>query len=140
MKTYKSKISWGLIVIPTLFFVGIIVYMIITKEKQSEILSAGVVFFFILLFIYYLFTNTVYTINNRILYVKCGFLYRKHLDISRIKSVRKTNDIISAPAASIDRLQIAYDEFGILIISPKNKEGFIKELLSVNPQIIDRKS
>ncbi|PIB39389.1 PH domain-containing protein [Maribacter sp. 4G9] len=137
MKTYKSKISWGLLVVPMLLFLGIIVSMIVKGEEPSGILTTSGILLAVCLFILYLLMNTEYALDANTLYVKSGFVYRKHLDISRITSVKKTKSLFSAPAASLDRIQIAYDSFGILVVSPKDKENFVKDLLAINPDIKD---
>jgi len=93
---------------------------------------------FCLLFILYLAYSTEYVFENEILKIKCGFLYCRSIKVSRIKSVSKTNNLIASPAASLDRIEIKYDEYGVLAISPKNKDAFVKNLLEVNPNIIDQ--
>lgn len=137
MKIYKSKISWGLLVVPMFLFLGIIVSMIVKGEGLSGILTTSGIFLSVCLFILYLLMHTEYGIDADTLYVKSGFVYRKHLNISRIRSVKRTSSMFSAPAASLDRIQIAYDSFGILVISPKDKENFVKDLLAINPYIKD---
>ena len=137
MKIYKSKISWGLLVVPMLLFICIIASMMVKGEEPSGILTNSGIFLALGLFILYLLANTEYVIDSEKLYIKSGFVYRKHLDISRIISVRKTKNIFSAPAASLDRIQLTYDKFGILVLSPRDKEMFVKDLLKINPSIRD---
>ncbi|RRQ50056.1 hypothetical protein DZC72_05640 [Maribacter algicola] len=137
MKTYKSKISWGLLVVPMLLFLGIIVSMILKGEEPSGILTTSGILLAVCLFILYLLMNTEYGMDADTLYVKSGFVYRKHLDISRITSVKKAKNIFSAPAASLDRIQLTYDKFGVLVLSPKDKENFVKDLVVINPNIKD---
>lgn len=110
--------------------------MIVKGENTSDILVTSGIFLTVSLFILYLLMNTEYAIDTDTLYVKSGFIYRKHLAISRITSIRKTSNIISAPAASLDRIQINYDKFGVLILSPRDKENFIGQLQKVNPDIV----
>lgn len=135
MRTYPSKISWGLFVLPALFFMGLLIYMVVKGESQITIVGTGGTFALVLLLILYTLTHTFYRIAHDMLYVRCGFFYKRQLSIHKIKDIRKTKDLISAPAASLDRIQINYDKYGVLIISPKNKADFIKVLLSINPNI-----
>lgn len=137
MKIYKSKISWGLLAVPMLLFLGIIVSMIVKAEELSGILMTTAILLVVYLFILYLLMHTEYRIDADTLYVKSGFVYRKHLDISRIRSVKKTKSIFSAPAASLDRIKLTYDKFGVLVLSPKEKENFVKDLVVINPTIKD---
>ena len=67
--------------------------------------------------------------------IKCGFIYNKDLDIEKIISISKTNNPISAPAASLDRIELRYGEFGSVIISPKDEIAFVKDLTIINPNI-----
>ena len=41
----------------------------------------------------------------------------------------------SAPANSFDRIEIIYNKFDSIIISPENKQQFIESLLVINPDI-----
>ena len=138
MKIYKSKVSWGILLFPMLLFWGIIAFMMVKGEAPLAILTTFLIFLVVGLYILYVLITTEYVIDKEKLYVKCGFVYRKHLDISRIQSVKRTNVLISAPAASLDRLYVKYDEYSGLIISPRDKEDFVKDLLKINPNIIDK--
>jgi hypothetical protein len=42
---------------------------------------------------------------------------------------------MSSPALSLDRIEIFYNKFDSVIISPKNKADFVAELKSINPAI-----
>ncbi len=50
--------------------------------------------------------------------------------------ITETNSILSAPAASLDRIAIYLRrQYSPVIISPENKNEFIEELQSINPDI-----
>lgn len=123
---------------PLLLFFGMTVFMLIDGEPLNAVLTTGGILFATGLFILYLAHRTKYTISNGKLDIKCGFLYHRNLEISRIKSIAKTSSLLSAPAASLDRIEIKYDQRGIVVISPIDKEAFAKDLLTVNPSIIDK--
>ena len=54
-----------------------------------------------------------------------------------IQSIIKTDSVFSAPANSItDRIEIKHEGSKSVVISPKEKETFVKELLAVNPAIV----
>ncbi len=58
-------------------------------------------------------------------------------DINQIRKIKDTNSILAAPAASLDRIEIYFIQQKIpLIISPKDKNGFIRNLQSINPNIV----
>ncbi|TLP80170.1 PH domain-containing protein [Maribacter sp. ACAM166] len=56
-------------------------------------------------------------------------------EIDKIRKISETNNPLSAPAASLDRLEIVYDAYGTILISPKDKSGFIKHITQLNPKI-----
>ncbi len=86
-------------------------------------------------FVLHLFLKTDYTIENEELKIRSGFFKEKPIAISEIKAIRKTNSIISAPAASFDRIEVKYKVFNTIIISPKDKKDFIQHLKKINPNI-----
>lgn len=50
--------------------------------------------------------------------------------------MKRTKNPLSSPALSIDRIEITYDSgFGMVLVSPKNKQKFISLLKSINPHI-----
>jgi hypothetical protein len=58
-----------------------------------------------------------------------------NIDIHQIKRIEETNSPLSSPAASFDRIEITYNKFDSVIISPKEKLGFIQDILQINPSI-----
>ena len=54
--------------------------------------------------------------------------------INSIRKIKETNNPISSPAASLDRIEVFYGKQSV-IISPKQKTEFINHLLSINPRI-----
>jgi hypothetical protein len=82
-----------------------------------------------------MFFQTVYVIENEQLKIKLGFFSFRSISINEIKEISRTNSILSSPAPSFDRIEIEYGEFGSVIISPKNKLSFSRELVKLNPKI-----
>lgn len=127
---FPSKIDW--------FFpigINIILLVVCAILIYGE---AGWACFAILplqLFILHLFLTTRYDIDANNLYIKCGLLYNASIPITKIKSIKKTNSILSSPAASMDRIEIRYNKFDFVLISPADKNGFIKALLEIKPEI-----
>ena len=131
MKTYKSKISIGLVLFLLLLF-GFIEY-----EVLSESFNVYSVLIFIspLIFIAYTFTSIKYIINDTTLIDKAGFSMNEKIDITSIRKIEATNNIISSPAASFDRLEIFYNTYDSIIISPEHKHQFLSNLTQINPNI-----
>ena len=87
-------------------------------------------------FVLYLLYDTNYTITQGNLKVHSGFIVNKNIPIAVIKSIKKTNSILSAPASSFsDRIEVFYGESKSIIISPKEKQQFVDELLRQTPTI-----
>ena len=81
-----------------------------------------------------LFFGTKYVIDSDELIIYGG-IYKKKIAINQITSLRPTKNPISAPAMSLDRIEITYNHMQIALVSPKDKEIFIKKLIEVNPSI-----
>ncbi|MBD1366460.1 PH domain-containing protein [Mucilaginibacter sp. ZT4R22] len=82
------------------------------------------------------FFNTYYAISNTgTLRVKCGMFFNTKLPIGSIIKVENTRTVLSAPALSTDRIEIFYNKFDSVVISPKNIAEFVAELQKINPDI-----
>lgn len=57
------------------------------------------------------------------------FVCNSKIEIISIRKIYKTNNPLSSPALSLNRLAIIYNTFDEILISPKNCDNFIKELL-----------
>jgi hypothetical protein len=88
----------------------------------------------ITLLIYALFKTTYYTIDENKLIIRSFFIVNKKVNVQSIKIVRESRNPISAPAASLDRLEVISTVDSVLI-SPKDKNTFIEEITTINPRI-----
>ena len=92
--------------------------------------------FFLFALIFYCMFSIRYIIEDTTLRIKCGFFLNEKVDIMKITKITETNSILSAPAASLDRIAIYLRrQYSPVIISPENKNEFIEELQSINPDI-----
>ena len=133
MVRYKSKIGWFLVAVIVLMLVGPM-YLII----RNPLGMGPVVLLLIFLFIIYSFLFTYYEVDDSMLRIKSGFLINRSIQINTITKIEATNNPISAPATSLDRLEIFYNTYESVIISPKEKRGFIAHLRQLNPNIKDK--
>lgn len=83
----------------------------------------------------YFFYTTIYTIRGNELYVRSGVFKMKPIDILSITRIRRSNNPLSAPAASLRRLEICYGKGKFLLVSPKEEAAFIRALQAVQPAI-----
>lgn len=132
VKAYKTKVAkWLVFAIVGIVMVSMIPILVCDFSWGIVAITA----LFLLLVIYFLF-DIVYTISGHILTVRCGVLPTASYDINQISKIKDTNTILSAPASSLDRIAIYFtNQKTPLIISPKDKSGFISDLLSINPGI-----
>ena len=134
MKTvYPTKVSVTLVLIISLIMGCILVpYAIKSMWIPFTII---LILHFLLLF---MLANIKYVITESQLIIdqSMGKWGKEVIDISTIKSIEPTHTILSAPASSLDRLRISYNKYDDIIISPRRKEEFIRQLQSINPQIV----
>src|SRR5687767_1447466 len=77
--------------------------------------------------------DTWYGVTATDLIVKCG-PFRTTVPISTIRTIRPTRTVLSAPALSLDRLEVTHAG-GALVISPADKAGFIQALRDRNATV-----
>ena len=131
MKTvYPTKVSITLILIIS-SIMGCILISLAVSSKWIP--------FFIDLLLYvslvYLMVSIKYEINESQLIIHQA-MGKMVIDINTIKSIEPTHTILSAPASSLDRLRINYNKYDDIVISPRRKEEFIRQLQSINPNIV----
>jgi len=131
MKKYPSKIGVGLVIFMAAVLVGSTIPML-----SPPIWVGLIINLLLFIFIGHLFLTTYYVIDGGSLRIKSSFLVNKKIDIKSVKQIAETNNILSAPATSLDRLEIVYGEHGSILISPKDKIGFIAHMTRLNPEII----
>jgi hypothetical protein len=128
-KTFHSKIDTWLIFLTAGIggFILFISWRILQDPFPARwflvifLLIAGLAFPIALLFL------TSYTITETMLIVKSGF-FKWTIQIEDITNIEPTHDPLSSPALSLDRLRIDYRPGKSLMVSPKDKHGFLEAL------------
>ena len=101
---------------------------------QDDIIDATIIGF--LLWIWF---GTGYKVQEEHIKVQFG-PFRSSIRIEEIKKVSKIKSPFTAPALSVNRLEILYGKYDVMDISPKNENEFIRLLVTKNPQIqVDQK-
>lgn len=139
MKVYKSKFDW--IVFGFFLLIILIVGFLtfnpnIDKSFFQNILIQSLPFIGFPLLYMLVVVTTKYIVTDKEIIVKCPPFYNKKIPIHSITKVAKTRSLLSAPAPSLDRIEIHYGKYDTIIISPKNKVAFMKDLQSVNAEIV----
>jgi hypothetical protein len=131
MTVYKSKIGLGLVA-----FISLVLGFGSFLMIRDGIWLGLMINVLVGIFCAYIFLQTYYAIDGQMLKIKCGFFINRSLDILSISEITETNNPIGAPAASLDRLKISFDDHKSVYISPKLKKEFIESLKKLNPTII----
>ncbi|MDZ7934047.1 MAG: PH domain-containing protein [Emticicia sp.] len=131
MKKYKSKISYWLFVPVLLLFLYVLVLMVFEKDWLG-----GIVILSVILLIFSIILKTYYQIEGSTLKIVSGFIVNKEIQIKNIRKIVKTRSLLSSPALSVtNRIEVFYDKYDTIIISPEEQEAFISALKSFNHEI-----
>ncbi|MCM3723716.1 PH domain-containing protein [Solibacillus isronensis] len=107
------------------------IYGVITEPSAVLLLVTA----FVIVLLCILFFGTKYVIEKDELIVYAG-IYKKRIPIQQIRSLRPSKNPLSAPAMSIDRIEITFDpHIQVILVSPKERELFVNKLLEINPSI-----
>lgn len=85
------------------------------------------------IFILWIWLTTYYVLDDSNLVIRYG-PFKKIIPLNLIKSVKKTINPLASPALSLKRLEITYGQYNNVLISPKNREEFMKILKERCPQ------
>ena len=124
---YQSKIDWWIAVI-------LILGPLTTLGLGCFILSLhkplGCIIIFVaisaVLIIALLTMPCRYTLTDTDLKIQCG-LIRQQIQLKNIQSVELSSNPLSAPALSLKRVKITFEN-GFQLVSPEDREGFIHEI------------
>jgi hypothetical protein len=132
-KVYRSKVdTWlGVILgaVPSLLVV--IIWKLLHEPVQGKWFVILPVFFIGICLPFSLLAYTNYTITAKSLSIRSG-LFKWEIPLKEISTIEPTNDPLSSPALSLDRLRIEYAQGKSILISPINKAEFIRDLQAMN--------
>ncbi|MCU0706793.1 MAG: PH domain-containing protein [Pirellula sp.] len=136
VRWYSSKIDWwilGILLLVPMVGLAIIVMAISDGVWPAAWIGGGVLAFVVCLYGLCVFPMR-YGVNETALEIRCG-VFRWCVPLANIREVIPTNNPLSSPALSLDRLWIQYGPkwFQAVMISPKDKSQFITDLASRIP-------
>ncbi len=134
-KIYKSKFGWAVFsFIAAIFFVTL--WLSYQPEKNIYGSILAIIIPMVVLALYAIMSLAIrYTITATDMHIKFLPFYNKSIALDRIRKVEVTRNIMSSPAPSLDRIEIYFDKFDSVVISPKNKLQFMDDLKALNPSI-----
>lgn len=125
----------------TWFILGIVAACCVVPCFMDDGLWPTIICLVMMVFIVVILVGIYYRIDGNKLVVYMFFIPTAY-PIDKIKEIKPTNSILSAPATSLThRLAITFTDRSVLkssmpiIISPVSREAFIRQLLAVNPNI-----
>jgi hypothetical protein len=126
---FPSKRDWWL---------GLLIWGLVLLAAVPALLKPGkgqlIIMMAVILFVGWIWFGTGYEISDDELKIRCG-PFRQRIPIQEIREIKKTRNPLSAPACSLDRMEINHGRSKRVMISPADKEGFIKLLVGKSPQI-----
>ena len=127
---HRSKIGFEILV-PIVLVLGTVTTLIVLKSVWLGFV-VGSLFVWFLTNIY---SGTKYRITsgNRLI-IKCAIAETIDIGVDDIEWIKKSNELKSAAALSMDRLEIGY-KGGRVLISPRDKKQFVSDLKKINPKI-----
>lgn len=125
---FRSGIGWG-------FALGILVLTAALCASQVRGFNPGslVLIGVALGWGVWVYASTAYIVTEGGLLVQCGPM-RRWADARLVERVRPIRTLLSAPALSLDRLEVS-GGFGAVVVSPKDQKGFVLALRRVAPQV-----
>ncbi len=125
-RTYRSKMDWWVfLAVGASAFIGVRVVLRLLEEGwPAPALIVALAGFVVPL---WFFLATSYRLTPDTLYVRFG-LFRWKIPLKLVRSVKESREMTSAPALSTDRLRIDYGASDYILISPKDKQQFLRDL------------
>jgi Bacterial PH domain len=138
-RTYPSRVDGWLILLlaPVIVIeIGIgVLFLAAPPVSRGAGLLIGAACFGVAGMIAWFLLGTRYEVGDGVLVARSG-PFRFRIPLDGIREVSPTSNALSAPACSLDRLRIDYEVDGrrrSLLVSPKDKEGFLRELRDAVP-------
>ncbi|WP_286455627.1 PH domain-containing protein [Myroides sp. R163-1] len=130
---YRSKISLLLAICLSVAGIGCLVAAFFSPERIISLVLIVTAFF-----IGDLYVRTYYEIDTvaQTLHIRSSFLLNQTLTISSIRKIEESNSLLSAPALSMDRLEVHFNIYDSILLSPKDKNDFITTLQKIHPDLI----
>ncbi len=130
VKTFKSKVDAWLVIVLAVSTIVLIAGLAATLYSRPDPLAVVVMLAATLLFLLLvgsILLRTYYRVDAGMLTIVSGPL-RRSVAIDQITSVERTRNPLSSPALSLDRLRIRYGDNKSVMISPADRDRFLKAL------------
>lgn len=129
MNVFKSKIDKGILICLILSIIACSLGASVMLKESGAVNYAIATFILIFGagFPLWILVSTKYIVKNENLKITSG-PFSWNIPIKSINSVQETQNALTSPGLSFDRLEITYDEDKVIIVSPANKIEFMQKL------------
>ena len=127
--TFKSAVDLWLLVIVALVVIislGVSVRLVLQRSPAGYLRVIGMLAVGIGLPLWF-FYSTQYLVEDEVLKIQSG-PFKWTIPITSISQVVETTNPRSSPALSLRRLEITYGESKIIMVSPKDHDGFLEAI------------
>lgn len=121
---YPSAISWGLWIPVYALIIGQGIFMAGTASWSFLLFH-----FTLAILIYFFVVRIKYELDDEKLVIFMGPIRYRTINIQTIRKMELSKNPLSSPAASLRRIAIFYNKWGYVLISPKNREAFMQDVL-----------
>lgn len=138
---FESKVdSWlkTVIWISQIIQIAILIFLFLDEpENEIAVVITVLILLLSILFVFWIYFGTFYEVDREYLYVISGPITWR-IKLIEINEIKETNDVLSSPDLSSDRLKIKFGRKSIMI-SPENKDAFVEALGFDLDKVIRRK-
>ena len=124
---FRSKIDFWLLAVLALATVPMLAAAIAAARNGDAWVTHAVIFVVVAGLFAWLLTSTKYTVGEGMVLVQSG-PFRWQIAAKDVTNIAPSRSPLSSPALSLDRLRIEYASGKSLLVSPRDKEAFIKAL------------
>jgi hypothetical protein len=124
---FRSKLDVWLVVVIVGAFAGVGVVLAVASASWAALAIAAPCAALGAGFVVWLYRSTSYTLSESELWVRSSGLSWR-VPLRAIRAVTPTHNPLSSPALSLDRLRIDYGPSGSILVSPADRELFLREL------------
>jgi hypothetical protein len=132
-RRFRSKVDPWLIV-PAIIGVSSPLVMLVVRLASGRSLGPDLVLFPAVSVVLASLLFVSYSVTDDSIVVRRG-LWRSRMPLDRLRELKATQEGLSSPALSLDRIEIRTDRGLWLMVSPLDKQGFVKALQARVPSI-----
>ena len=129
---FNSKVDGWLIPVFVIAIAGMLAAFVAVVVDETPLWLQIVVTVSTVLFCALLFAvlkNTYYVVTEGVLRIVSG-PFRWSIPITDIVDIKPTRNPLSSPALSLDRLKVTYGKRRYVLVSPADKDGFVRAIES----------